>query len=176
MVKSSVPEDNTQDAMVLLEYYREHKPELATEAKVAQIIQTFRAKAGATAKASINSIGPSWRELMYDSITKRSGVDPREFYDLAIGSAVARKATTRQRQRTEAATATRRLAWDENNVAQQERELPLTERKERDATQGASHARLLCLSARPRAGCAPLAHAAADCPHLGSARSCWDRT
>ena len=73
MVKSSVPEDNTQDAMVLLEYYREHKPELATEAKVAQIIQTFRAKAGATAKASINSIGPSWRELMYDSITLRSG-------------------------------------------------------------------------------------------------------
>ena len=93
--------------------WREHKPELASREKVEQVIASFQRKARAAATASVNSIGPSWRELMYDSITKRSGVDPREHWDLAVASEVASSAAQRQRQRTEAAVATRRLAATE---------------------------------------------------------------
>ena len=127
--------------MVLLEYYREHKPDLATEQKCLGVINTFQKKAAATAKASINSIGPSWRSLMYDSIAQRSGVDPREHYDLTIAGAVATKATSRQRQRTEAAVATRRLAWEDGDRQQRERELPLDERRQRVASHAADEER-----------------------------------
>ena len=131
--KSTMAEENTQDKMVLLEYYRKHKPELASSTKVAQVIKTFQAKAAKEAKGSINSIGPSWREMMYESITKRSGVDPREYYDLTVGSTVATAAAARQRQRTEAATTTRRLAWAENQADHNKRE----QRRELDTRQGA---------------------------------------
>ena len=66
--KSTVSDDNTRDTMVLLEYYRKHKPELANQDKIAQVISTFKAKAAKQARVSLNSIGPSWRELMYQSI------------------------------------------------------------------------------------------------------------
>ncbi len=126
-------EENTQDKMVLIEYYRKHKPELASTEKVEKVISTFQAKAAKEAKASINSIGPSWREMMYESIAKRSGVDPREYFDLQVGSTVATAATARQRQRTEAAMTTRRLAWEENRADQNQRE----KRRALDTRQGA---------------------------------------
>jgi hypothetical protein len=138
--KSTLVEENTQDKMVLLEYYRKHKPELASSEKVAQVINTFQAKAAKEAKASINSIGPSWREMMYESIAKRSGVDPREYYDLTVGSTVATAAPARQRQRTEAATTTRRLAWAENQADQSQRE----QRRGLDTRQGAPTA-IVCV-------------------------------
>ena len=118
MAKGARPEQpadagREQDVLVLTAYYSEHKPELASREKVEQVIASCQRKARAAATASVNSIGPSWRELMYDSITKRSGVDPREHWDLAVASEVASSAAQRQRQRTEAAVATRRLAWEE---------------------------------------------------------------
>lgn len=147
--KSTMPEDNSQDTAVLLEYYRKHKPELASDEKVAQVISTFKTKASKEAKASINSIGPSWRELMYKSIAKRSGVDPRDYYDLTIGSTVATAAAARQRQRTEAATATRRLAWEANQADQSGRELPLSQRKAGDIRQSKLASSLFLLLVPP---------------------------
>ena len=95
MAKGARPEQpadagREQDVLVLTAYYSEHKPELASREKVEQVIASFQRKARAAATASVNSIGPSWRELMYDSITKRSGVDPREYWDLAVASEVAK--------------------------------------------------------------------------------------
>ena len=133
-------EENTQDIMVLIEYYRKHKPELASTEKVEKVISTFQAKAAKEAKASINSIGPSWREMMYESIAKRSGVDPREYFDLTVGSTVAMAAAARQRQRTEAAMTTRRLAWEESQADQNLRE----KRTALDTRQGAPTA-IACL-------------------------------
>ena len=67
------------DVALLLRFYTDVQPEYATRAKVEKIIWAFQRKAGKT--------GADWREWMYTDMTKKRGIDPREYVAAQSGGA-----------------------------------------------------------------------------------------
>jgi hypothetical protein len=55
---------------LLMEFYRKVEPGFANQQKVERIIERFRSRQTAP--------GESWRDLMYEAITKQRGIDPRD--------------------------------------------------------------------------------------------------
>eukprot|EP01043_Picozoa_sp_COSAG02_P016154 COSAG02_NODE_705_length_18261_cov_45.441716_11_plen_931_part_01 len=64
------PSEESDDVALLMEFYRKVEPGFANQQKVERIIERFRSRETAR--------GESWRDLMYEAITKQRGIDPRD--------------------------------------------------------------------------------------------------
>jgi hypothetical protein len=122
--------DIEQDVLVLLEYYRQHKPAFANRPKCLKVIASFQAKSKRGQHQVVRTAAePNWRDKMYETIAAQRGVDPRQCWDASIGSTVATAVAERERGRTQRLAEQRRSAWVDAVEAKKAQERPLAARQ-----------------------------------------------